>query len=227
MNRLILPTLILTALATTATAETRDLRGFDSVRAEGRFRVEVTVGPEYRVDVSGPDAARIATRVEGDTLEIKPLHRPWFGGEPRFDATVQVTLPELDGIAAARGARVQAVAGGDCHEFDAASAMGGVLEVRDLRCTSIDAAAAMGATLTLAGSCDQLDISAAMGAVVEADDLHCATVDATAAMGADVAAYASNTYDASASMGGNIAISGEARDGDRSSVMGGSITRRN
>ncbi len=225
MHRMIAAGLALLSLAGTASAETRNLAGFDTVQAQGRFRVEVAVGPEFHVTVDGPDAQRIRTRVDDGTLKIEPTRRPWFG-EPRYDAVIHVTLPRLEGLAAARGATLNAVAGGDCPDFSAAAAMGAELRVEGLECGSVDAAAAMGATLQLAGVCRTLDVNAAMGGSVEAAALHCREVDASAAMGGEIQAYAEQSYDAAASMGGAIAIAGEGRVGDRSAVMGGEITER-
>jgi hypothetical protein len=219
--------LVLSALATPALAQPRDLSGFDTVAAEGRFRVEIAVGPEYQVVTEGPDAARISTRLDGDTLEIKPARRSWFGGNPRYDALVRVTLPRLEGVSAARGAVVNATVGGECSEFEAASAMGAALTVAGIQCVSVDAAAAMGATLHLDGACETLDVSAAMGASVNAANLRCGVVDASAAMGGDVDAHATASYDASAAMGGDVQIAGAARAGDLSTAMGGSVTQRN
>ena len=210
------------AIATPAFAETRALSGFDSVNASGRYSVEVAVGPEFLVSVEGPDAARLRTRVQGNTLKIEPARASWFGN-PRYDATVRVTLPALTGVAAARGATMIATAGGACTEFSAAAAMGAELSVSDIQCDSVDAAAAMGAQLTLSGACGMLDVSAAMGAQVDAEALRCETLDASAAMGADVDAFATGTYDASASMGGDVSIAGGAT-GDRSTGMGGSVS---
>ena len=228
MNRLLLPVCVMLsslAAALPASAELREVSGFDQVAVEGRFRVEVTVGPEYRVYADGPDASRIQTVVEDDTLEIRPARRPWFGGNPQYDATVRVTLPRLESVTAARGASVRATAGGECDRFGAAAAMGSALTVNGLQCDMIEAAAAMGANLTLAGACESLDVAAAMGAVVEAAELRCGSVDASAAMGADIEAFASAAFDASASMGGSINVAGGATSGDRSAVMGGSITQ--
>ncbi len=223
MNRLVFA-LLLASAASVASAEPRDVSGFENVSASGRFRVEIAVGPQYAVVVDGPDAARIATRLDGDTLKVEPSRRSWFGGEPRYDATVHVTLPRLQGVAAARGATVNATVGGECTDFDAAAAMGAELRVRDLYCGTIDAAAAMGANLELAGACRVLDVTAAMGGSVQAGALRCAVVDASAAMGGDIEAFAERSYDASASMGGSINISGGGQATDRSAVMGGSIS---
>lgn len=225
MNRLLASALILGALISPAFAEPRNVSGFDTVAASGRFRVEVSVGTEFVVLAEGPDAHRISTRVEGDTLKIEPTRRSWWGN-PRYNATIRVTVPRLAGVAAARGATVEATAGGECSEFSAASAMGGELRVEGIECASVNAAAAMGATLSLAGACHNLDVAAAMGATVEANELRCDRVDASAAMGGDVEAYASNTFDAAASMGGAIDVSGGGEPGDQSAAMGGSITHR-
>ena len=215
---------VLTAGA--ASAETRDLSNFTSVNVSGRYRAEIAVGESYSVTLDGADAARLRTVVEDGVLKIEPARRPWFG-EPRYDVHVRVTLPRLDGVAAARGATVRAAAGGPCTSFSAAAAMGADLDVVGISCETVEAAAAMGADLDLAGECGALDISAAMGADADADALRCRTVDASAAMGAGISAYASITYDAAASMGADVRIRGEARQGDRSAVMGGSVTSKN
>lgn len=208
-----------------AHAETRDLRGFSGVAASGRYTVDVVMGAEYSVEITGSDAARIRTRVQDGVLKIEPVNRPWFGPEPRYDVRVRVSTPSLESVAAARGARMNAVLSGPCRDFSAAAAMGAELVAEGLQCETVDAAAAMGAEMTLSGSCGALDLSAAMGAEVRAEDLHCRTLDASAAMGADVHAYASQSYDASAAMGGSINVAGNPTVADRSSAMGGSITQ--
>lgn len=226
MRNVFIASLALAALAAPANAEVRTLSGFDSVNASGNYRVEVAVGEVFSVSVDGADAARIRTRVDGDTLKVEPARRAWFGN-PRYDAVVRVTLPRLAGVAAARGMDMSATAGGPCATFDAVSAMGSELRVTGLACGTVDAAAAMGAQLTLTGSCDALDVSAAMGASVRARDLQCQRADISAAMGAEVAAFASGTYDASAAMGGDISVAGGGRSTDSSAVMGGSIRQLN
>jgi|CXWL01.1.fsa_nt_gi hypothetical protein len=219
--------LALAALTGAAAAEQRTVTGFDNINASGRFRVEIAVGPAHTVNVEGSDAARIVTRRDGDTLKIEPRNRPWFGGEPRYDAVVRVTLPRFEGVAASRGAQVNATGGGACTEFDAVAAMGANLVVRELFCGHVDASAAMGGEMELVGGCRSMDVSAAMGGIVEADALHCETVDASAAMGGEIKAFAETSYDASAAMGGDIDVSGAGRAADRSTALGGSITERN
>jgi len=222
MRTLFFAALAAAALVAPAQADTRNITGFDNVNANGNYRVEVAVGPAYGVTVEGRDAARIRTRRDGDTLRIEPVSRPWFGN-PRINAVVHVTLPRLEGVAAARGAELTATAGGACTSFSANAAMGATLHVRAIECETVNANAAMGAEMILAGTCGDLDASAAMGADVNAEALHCRTVDASAAMGADINAFASASYDASASMGGDISVAGDGQANSSRTAMGGAV----
>jgi hypothetical protein len=227
MNRLIAPALVALALAGSAAAETRALSGFQSVNAEDRITVTVSVGEAYAVDVTGSDADRVRTRVDGRTLHIEDARRPWFGRSPRLDARVRVTAPELESVAASRGATLAAdLTGAPCDDFSATAAMGGEANVTGARCTTVSSTAAMGGEVRMAGACRSHDISAAMGALVRGDEMQCETVDATAAMGGDIRAFASQSYDASASMGGSINVAGGASAHDISASMGGSISNR-
>lgn len=188
-------------MATSASAETRDLRGFNSIGASDQMRVEISVGGEYAVEVTGADAARVRTRVEDGTLLIDQRNRPWFGSR-HLNAVVRISVPELESIAAARGVEVNA-RGVDSERFDIA--------------------AAMGAEVRVSGTCGVLDAAAAMGASIRADELQCRTADVSAAMGGSARVYASETYEGSASMGGSIDISGDGASRGRSTAMGGSI----
>jgi hypothetical protein len=188
-------------MAASASAETRNLRDFNSIGASDQMRVEISVGGEYAVEVTGADAARVRTRVEDGTLLIDQRNRPWFGSR-HLNAVVRISVPELESIAAARGVEVNA-RGVDAERFDIA--------------------AAMGAEVRVSGTCGVLDAAAAMGASIRADELQCRTADVSAAMGGSARVYASETYEGSASMGGSIDISGDGASRGRSTAMGGSI----
>ncbi|HYD87490.1 MAG TPA: DUF2807 domain-containing protein [Vitreimonas sp.] len=201
MKRLAVTAVLAMLMAGPAMAETRNHRGFDSVGAQDQIRVEITVGGEYAVDVSGRDAERVLTEVEGGTLKIRQRNRPWFGSR-HLDATVRISMPELESVAAARGAELTAT-GVDAQHFEIAAAMGAEVRVR--------------------GTCSSLDAAAAMGAVIRADELLCQTADVAAAMGGDARVYASQSYEGAASMGGTINVAGEGADRGSSTAMGGSI----
>jgi hypothetical protein len=189
------------AMAASASAETRNLRGFNSIGASDQMRVEISVGGDYAVEVTGADADRVRTRVEDGALLIDQRNRPWFGSR-HLNAVVRVSVPELESIAAARGVEVSA---------------------RGVESERFDIAAAMGAEVRVSGTCGVLDATAAMGASIRADELQCRVADVSAAMGGSARVYASETYEGSASMGGSIDISGDGASRGRSTAMGGSI----
>jgi hypothetical protein len=192
------------ALITGASAETRALAQFNGVTAADRIAVQIEIGARQSVRVEGPDARKVQTRVEGGDLRIRRANRPWFGDTPRTNATVYITMPAVESIAASRGATVRA---------------------NDIAARNLEVAAAMGGSVEIAGTCRAIDASASMGGSVEAQNLRCETADASASMGGSVAVFAARSMDASASMGGSVSNAGGASAGDSSAVMGGSIAR--
>lgn len=201
MKRFVATTAIALMLALPAAAETRNLSGFDSVGAQDQIEVIIAVGAPYAVEVTGRDAARVLTEVEDGTLKIRQRNRPWFGSQ-NLDATVRISMPELESLAAARGAEVSAT-GVSAQHFEVA--------------------AAMGAEVRVSGTCRSLDAAAAMGGSIRADQLICETADVAAAMGGDARVYASQTYEGAASMGGTINVSGDGASRGSSTAMGGTI----
>ncbi len=202
MRNIVITGVAFIALATAATAETRNLSNFTGVSASDRIRVEVAIGESYRVDVTGADASRVTTRVDDGTLVIRRTNRPVWGGTPPIDATVHVTMPRVSSLASARGADLIAV---------------------DINTRDIELAAAMGGTLQVSGVCTNLDASAAMGGTIRAEALQCRDADVSVAMGGDARVYASNRYDVSAAMGGSANVAGGGQSGDISTTMGGSV----
>ena|SRR5690242_394873 len=190
------------ALAGAAHADTRAITGFTAVKALDHIVVEVRRGPQYSIEVTGPQADRIVTSLdENGALKINERNRPWFGPDRRINALVRVTMPTVTDLAAAKGATLTAY---------------------DIEGEDVSLVAAMGAELTINGACHAVDATAAMGGVVRADAFHCQTADISAAMGGDVRVFATNTFDATAAMGGSVRISGGAH-GDTTAAMGGSI----
>ncbi len=227
MKRFIVSGLLALASASAAAADVRTLSGFTAIDAEDRLTVTVSVGDRHAVEVTGSDADRVRTRVDGRTLYIEDARRPWFGRSPRLDAHVQVTAPAVDALSAARGAQLTAdLADHPCTDLIVGASMGGSVNVAGARCNTVSSSASMGGDLRIAGACHRHDVSASMGAYVRSDDLQCETVDASASMGGDIRAFASRSYDATASMGGSINVAGGAGGRDISTSMGGSVDTR-
>ncbi|MBI3438153.1 MAG: DUF2807 domain-containing protein, partial [Proteobacteria bacterium] len=137
--------LLALTIAAPASAEMRNLTGFTEVQAQDHIVVEVRIGPQYSVEVTGPEASRINTRIERGQLKISERNRPWFGPDRRVNALVRVTAPALSGLAAAKGATLSAF---------------------DVTADDMSLAAAMGGELRVNGTCRSVDVAAAMGGVV-------------------------------------------------------------
>jgi len=190
------------AMAAPASGEMRNLTGFTSVQAQDNIVVEVRAGPQYAVEVTGPEANRIITRLDGSQLKISERNRPWFGRDRRINALIRVTAPNVSGLAAAKGATLNAF---------------------DITADDMSLAAAMGGELRVTGTCHAVDVAAAMGGIVRAQDFHCVTADISAAMGGEARVFATRTFDATAAMGGMVNIAGGAH-GDTTAVMGGQVS---
>lgn len=188
-------------LATSASAESRDASGFDAISASAGVPVEVIVGPTFRVDVTGRDAARIETRVEGDTLIIRP-RGTWHWG--RRDAEVQVTMPSVRELEASSGARIEAgqIDGGE-----------------------IDLGASSGAQVRVAGSCAAVNADASSGANIDARNLRCGAGVVDVSSGAQVNVHVSGRLDVEASSGGEVRAAGSPELGNISLSSGGSLRR--
>lgn len=188
-------------LAAPASAESRDASGFDAISASAGVPVEVIVGPSFRVEVTGRDAARIETRVDGDTLIIRP-RGSWRWG--RRIAEVQVTMPSVRALEASSGARIEAA------RIDAAE---------------IDLGASSGAHVRVTGSCRAVSADASSGAHIDARNLHCGAGVVDVSSGAQVNVHVSGRLDVEASSGGDVRAAGSPQLGDISLSSGGSLRR--
>lgn len=204
MRTPLVASLALLSMVGLASAETRNVSGFSGVAASDRIRVEVSEGAAYRVEVTGSDARRVTTRIDGERLVIRRTNRPFWGGTPPIDATVRVTMPAVRSLAASSGAELTAA---------------------NIRARDIALSAAMGGELSVSGTCATLDASASMGGAIDAASLQCRDADVSASMGGEARVYASNRFDVSASMGGAVNVAGEGSAADVSLSMGGTLDR--
>ena len=120
-------------LDTASIAGGAGLRGFDGVEVAGRWRVNVSRGDDWRVDLSYPEDLedRIKVRLRGDRLWLGLTSGvPW--NEPGFPVSADIVMPELEEVEV-RGAAMVEVSGfrGRRLEIDIAGAAR--LEGRDGR----------------------------------------------------------------------------------------------
>jgi hypothetical protein len=193
---------LLAASAGAASAEPRNLTGFTGVEANAGTDVNVTVGQGYSVDVSGPGADRVVTRLSGHTLVVEREHGFHWGASPR--AQVRVTMPRVDGLSASSGADliVTGVDGGDIA-LDSSS----------------------GADLRVSGRCATFTADASSGADLHAQDLRCENGSVDASSGADARVYASGRLNVDASSGGGVVAYGNPGIGNVDLSSGGTLRR--
>lgn len=203
--RIMLATAALCLAAGTAAADTRPLANFDKVSASAGTQVEITIGPSFQVSVEGRDAARIVTRVAGDTLVVEPERSVGFRWRGRREALVRVSMPLVEGLDASSGAHIQA-----------AGLAGGAVSLE----------ASSGAAIDVAGACASFSAEASSGANIDAGALRCERGSVSASSGASAHVYATGRLDVDASSGGDVVAFGDPGIGDISLSSGGSLRRR-
>jgi hypothetical protein len=190
------------ASAGPAFAEPRNHSGFTRVAASAGTDVTVAVGGGFSVDVTGPGADRIVTRVDGRTLVVERQRGFHWGRAPR--AQIRVTMPAVEGLSASSGADLIAsgVNAGDIA-LDSSS----------------------GADLRVSGSCASFTADASSGADLHAQELRCENGSVEASSGADVRVFASGRLDVDASSGGGVLAYGDPSIGNIELSSGGSLRR--
>lgn len=203
MRRLLATALFGLAFAAPAMADTRAHSGFSSVHASGGVEVNVAVGPEYRVEVSGPDASEVITRVDDGRLVVRT--GLWRFRRHAPDATVSVTMPGLDALDATGGGEIRA------HGVDVA-----MLRLQ----------ASAGADLVVEGACGALTASASSGASIRAQELRCSSASVRVTSGAEASVFADGVLNVEAHSGGDVFAYGDPAIGEVSQSAGGAIHRR-
>ena len=138
-------------LDTASIAGGAGLRGFDGVEVAGRWRVNVSRGDDWRVDLSYPEDLedRIKVRLRGDRLWLGLKSGvPW--NEPGFPVSADIVMPELEEVEV-RGAAMVEVSGfrGRRLEIDIAGAAR--LEGRDGRYDELELSVAGASDIDLRG----------------------------------------------------------------------------
>lgn len=194
---------IAVAAAGTAFAEPRDLSGFTKVDASAGTDVTVAVGPDFSVDVSGPGADRLITRVSGDSLIIE-RRTNWFSWGPSPRADVRVTMPRVDGLSASSGAELVAT---------------------NVNADTIALETSSGADLRVSGRCGTFTADASSGSDLDAEALRCENGSVDVSSGADARVFASGRLNVDASSGAGVVVYGDPGLGNVDLSSGGSMRR--
>ncbi len=170
--------------------QTLELAGFDRIDIGGVFEVDVTVGGEFSVVVTGAEdaMARLDAVVEDGVLkldqdEISFGKRPWRNQ----GMSAVISLPALSG-------------------FDLAGVADGEVSGIDSEAFEVNLAGV--GDLTLEGSCGRLDARVSGVGELDAEGLQCRDVEVDVSGVGQASVYASETADASVGGIGSIDIYG-------------------
>ena len=138
-------------LDTASIAGGAGLRGFDGVEVAGRWRVNVSRGDDWRVDLSYPEDLedRIKVRLRGDRLWLGLKSGvPW--NEPGFPVSADIVMPELEEVEV-RGAAMVEVSGFRGRRLEVDIAGAARIEGRDGRYDELKLSVAGASDIDLRG----------------------------------------------------------------------------
>ena len=122
VRRIILVALIVAGAARAEAAQrTYSVTGFDRIRVEGPYRLEVRTGPSSSAKAVGDATAidRLSVEVQGTTLIVRPDKTGWGGwpGAAAGSARILISTPSLSSVlmTGAADVAVDRVKGGDLN----------------------------------------------------------------------------------------------------------------
>jgi len=186
--------------------QTFDLAGFDRIDAGGVYELDVSVGGDFSVTISGAseEMARLEADVENGELSLgqkRPEHgkRRWRNS----GLTAVISLPALNAI------DISGVVDGEVTGIAAASFSADLSGVGDLE---------------LSGTCENLTADISGVGDFDGRDLECETVEVHVSGVGDASVYASQSVDASVSGIGSISVYGSPSQVEKSSSFLSSIS---
>ncbi len=186
--------------------ETFDLTGFDKIDIGGVYEIDVTVGGDYSVVISGAESEmeRVEAYVENGELYLGSK-RP-ERGKRRWrnqGLTATISLPALGAI------DVAGVADGEVTGINAGGFRASLSGVGDLE---------------LSGSCETLNANVSGVGDLDAESLECENVDVNVSGVGEATVYASESVEANVSGIGSITVYGSPSQVDKSGGFLSNIT---
>ena len=185
---------------------TLDLSGFERIEIAGVYDLDVEVGPDYAVTLSG--AEREMERVEAE-VKNGALHLSRKEGKRRIGwgrqrgVKAEITLPSLSGLT------VSGVVDGEVRGVDAESFSLDISGVGDME---------------LEGECGAMEAGVSGVGDLDAKELECRTVQIDVSGVGDATVFASEAVEASVSGVGDIDVYGEPASVEKDGGMFAEIT---
>lgn len=168
-----------------------DAVDFDAISVAGVFEIDVTVGGDYSVTLSGKegDLARTTAKVENGKLVLDTAERDEGGRRKlvKHGVAAKISLPALSSI-------------------DASGVVDG--DIRGISADTFTADVSGVGELELAGVCDAFDADVSGVGELDAEELKCRTVIVDVSGVGSASVYASESVEAELAGVGKIEVSG-------------------
>jgi hypothetical protein len=188
-----------------------DVSNFTHVAASQGVEVNITMGSTTRVVASAEtekDLERLDIEVDDGELRIRRgswSSSIWNWDKSYGNVSVNVVVPELEGLSSSSGAKLTAV---------------------DITCEELSIDASSGSTLSVSGGCDAIDVDASSGASINARDLEAKNVAVDASSGANINVFAAINFRGDASSGANVDVYGTSQVFESDTSSGARIARQ-
>jgi len=186
--------------------QTMDLTGFDRIEIAGVYEMDVRVGPDFSVELSGPEyeMERVAASVRDGVLELDMKDRRGRRHRGKRDGVeARITLPLL-------------------RELDVSGVVDGV--VSDVNADAFNVNISGVGDVELTGECGTLDARLSGVGDLDAEGLECNNVNVRVSGVGDADVYARDSVDARVSGMGDIDVYGSPENVKKSNNMFADIT---
>jgi hypothetical protein len=188
-------------------SKTYDLSGFDSIDIAGVYELDVRVGGDYSIALSGPayEMNRVEVSVKNGVLELdqRKRQRGEKNRSNRDGVEAVITLPNLTGV------NVSGVVDGKIAGVDADSFKLNISGVGEL---------------SVEGECGALDANLSGVGDLDAEGLECRTADVRVSGVGSASVFASEAVDARVSGMGDIDVYGSPEQVSKNKGMFADIT---
>jgi len=208
-------------------AETRDLNfsGFTGVSVGWGLNLDITQGPDFRVQVTGDSEDLDELRVEkdGDVLTFSHKSR-WGNWNRRSKLSVDIVMPALTSLNLSGGSKGRISMDVASKSFSAELSGGSELN-GELRCRDVKLSLSGGAQLHLAGQGGNLTIDGSGGSTCDTKEFAVQNVDSELSGGSNATINMNGELNADQSGGSEIIYYGNATLG-RTDSSGGSRIKK-
>ncbi|MFB3902574.1 MAG: head GIN domain-containing protein [Acidobacteriota bacterium] len=210
-------------------AETRDLNfsGFTGVSVGWGMEVDITQGPDFRVQVTGDsrDLEELRVEKEGDVLTFSHKSR-WGGWNRHGKVSANIVMPALTSLDLSGGSEGRITMDVASKSFSADLSGGSELNGQ-LRCGDIKLVLSGGSELHLSGQGGNLSIDGSGGSTCDAREFEARNVDSELSGGSTATINMNGELNASQSGGSEIIYYGNATLGQTDSSGGSRIRKGN